>query len=365
MSLIKNALPIIFVFFSITKLYAQPTTWDSATPYSIGDLVVSGESTYIAIAISTNQTPPNTTYWTDLTVAAAALGVPGETVPKLDTTTILDSLSALESPDGNTTSVSTSKIINISTNGYSEAGAQKMSAGFIISGTENLKVYIKAEKSQEAGITPLTNPKLQIWNISRTSMLYENDNWGTNANVSEINALGGSYPPIESTDAAVLVTLAPGAYLVDVFGAAGNTGKALVAVNNIDSSSSSQLINISTNGYAYTGAQKMSAGFIITGTEDVKVYIKAEKSQEAGITPLTNPKLQIWNISRTTMLYENDNWGTNSNVSEINALGGSYPPIESTDAAVLVTLSPGAYLADVFGAAGNVGKALVAINKVN
>ena len=109
----------------------------------------------------------------------------------------------------------------------------------------------------------------------------------------------------------------------------------------------------------------MSAGFIITGTENLKVYIKAEKSQEAGITPLTNPKLQIWNISRTSMLYENDNWGTNANVSEINALGGSYPPIESTNAAVLVTLTPGAYLADVFGASGNVGKALVAINKVN
>ena len=41
-----------------------------------------------------------------------------------------------------------------------------------------------------------------------------------------------------------------------------------------------------------------------------------------------------------------------------NALGGSYPPIESTDAAVLVTLPPGSYIADVFGAAGNVGKAI-------
>ena len=137
MSLIKNALPIVFVFFSITNLYAQPTSWNSATPYNIGDLVVSGESTYIAILGSSNQEPPNATYWTDLSVAASALGVPEETVPTLDTTTILDSLSALESPDGNTTSVSSSKIINISTNGYSEAGAQKMSAGFIISGTEN------------------------------------------------------------------------------------------------------------------------------------------------------------------------------------------------------------------------------------
>ena len=41
------------------------------------------------------------------------------------------------------------------------------------------------------------------------------------------------------------------------------------------------------------------------------------------------------------MLHENDDWGTNSNVSDIQALGGSYPPIESTDAAVLVTLPPG------------------------
>ena len=367
--------PIFYSFlslFTFCSLFAQPVTWDASTSYSTGALVIVGTSTYVAeIDVPVNKTPPNTTYWKSLEETAASLTMTTAALEALPTTEVAVLLATLPgaAPDTNSSSgggsSSTSKIINISTNGYSEAGAQKMSAGFIITGTENLKVYIKAEKSQEAGITPLTNPKLQIWNISRTSMLYENDNWGTNSNVSEINALGGSYPPIESTDAAVLVTLAPGAYLADVFGAAGNTGKALVAVNNVDSTSSSQIINISTNGYAYTGAQKMSAGFIITGTEDVKVYIKAEKSQEAGITPLTNPKLQIWNISRTSMLYENDNWGTNTNVSDIQALGGSYPPIESTDAAVLVTLPPGSYIADVFGAAGNVGKAIVAVNKVN
>lgn len=123
-----------------------------------------------------------------------------------------------------------------------------------------------------------------------------------------------------------------------------------------------ELINISTNGDANP---VMSAGFIIDGTGTQKVYIKAEKSQEAGITPLTNPKLQIWNISRTTMLAENDNWGTSANVAEITALGGSYPPIEATDAAVILTLALGAYIADVSGSAGNSGKALVAVNKIN
>ena len=356
---------VLSCLFFTSLSFAQPTTWSSSTAYSTGDLVVFGTSSYIAVQGSTNQQPPNTTYWGDLSSVASTLNIPAEQVPTLSTDVILASLPN-RAPDTNSSTgggtSSASRIINISTNGYSYQGAQKMSAGFIITGTEDLKVYIKAEKSQEAGITPLSNPKLEIWNAARTNKLFENDNWGTNANVSEIQALGGSYPPIESTDAAVLVTLSPGAYLVDVYGAAGNSGKALVAVNDVDPSSSSKLINISTNAYAYQGAQKMSAGFIITGTVDVKVYIKAEKSQEAGITPLSNPKLEIWNAARTNKLYENDNWGTNANVSEIQALGGSYPPIESTDAALLVTLSPGAYLADVFGAAGNSGKGLVAVN---
>ena len=83
---------IICVFYAHTNLYAQPTTWDSATVYSVGDIVVSGESSYFATAGSTNQIPPNTTFWTDLSVAASALGVTEETVPTLDTTTILNSL---------------------------------------------------------------------------------------------------------------------------------------------------------------------------------------------------------------------------------------------------------------------------------
>jgi len=109
-----------------------------------------------------------------------------------------------------------------------------MSAGFIISGTGSKTVYIKAEKSQEAGITPLSDPKLEIWNISRTEKLAENDNWGDSESLSAINALGGNYPPIEATDSAVIITLPPGPYLADVYGAKGNSGKVLVAVNLVE-----------------------------------------------------------------------------------------------------------------------------------
>ena len=273
------------------------------------------------------------------------------------------SLSISVTDDTSDNAVSLSPLINISTNGYALTGAEKMSAGFIITGSEPMNVYIKAEKSQEAGITPLSDPKMEIWNISRTEKIAENDNWGDHENLSSIQSLDPGYYPIETTDSAVFLTLQPGAYLADVYGSQGNTGKALVAVNDVDDQSTSQLINISTNGYAYTGSEKMSAGFIIT--EAQKVYIKAEKSQEAGITPLSNPKMEIWDLARTTKIAENDDWRSNDNISEIESLPSAYYPIEETDSAVYITLQPGAYIADVFGALGNSGKAIIAVNKID
>ena len=84
-------------------LHGQPTTYSNTSSYIVGDLVVSGSATYIAIAGSTGQTPPNTSYWSDLSVAATALNIPTEAVPTLDTQTILNSLPGF-TPDGGVSS---------------------------------------------------------------------------------------------------------------------------------------------------------------------------------------------------------------------------------------------------------------------
>jgi hypothetical protein len=80
-----------FLFFSL-NLKSQPVTWNSSRTFQIGDLVVLYQDTYIATASNTNQQPPNTSFWTNLSVAAQALNVPSSSVPSLDTTTILNSL---------------------------------------------------------------------------------------------------------------------------------------------------------------------------------------------------------------------------------------------------------------------------------
>ena len=95
MYFIKTTFYSFLSLFTFCSLFAQPVTWVSSTSYSTGALVVViGEtSTYIATqSVPANNTPPNTTYWTNLSVAATALNVPVEDVPSLDTATILDSL---------------------------------------------------------------------------------------------------------------------------------------------------------------------------------------------------------------------------------------------------------------------------------
>ena len=98
-------LSLVCVFYAHTNLFAQPTTWNSVTVYDIGDIVVSEDATYIATAGSTNQQPPNATFWSDLSVAATTLGVPVEDVSSLDTTTILNAISDSNDEQGQSPSL--------------------------------------------------------------------------------------------------------------------------------------------------------------------------------------------------------------------------------------------------------------------
>ena len=95
MHFIKSVILPSLLLLPFSFSFSQPTEWDNSTSYNIGDLVVVGDSTYIATVSNTDQKPPNSS-WTDLSVAAEALGVPTESVPSLDTSTILNSL-----PDSN------------------------------------------------------------------------------------------------------------------------------------------------------------------------------------------------------------------------------------------------------------------------
>ena len=69
------------LFFVTFSLAAQPVVWDANELYSVGDLVVKENSSYLAIQRNINVQPPNTSYWLDLAAAAAGMEVPSEPVP--------------------------------------------------------------------------------------------------------------------------------------------------------------------------------------------------------------------------------------------------------------------------------------------
>jgi hypothetical protein len=109
MFIVRNALLIIIVFFSITKLFCQngteslPSVWDPTTKYSYDEWALVGEVYYISLVDDNeNMNPPNNpNHWITSENRASQNGNPG-TAPNEDAENFLDSLPD-GNPDGNTT----------------------------------------------------------------------------------------------------------------------------------------------------------------------------------------------------------------------------------------------------------------------
>jgi hypothetical protein len=172
----------------------------------------------------------------------------------------------------------------------------------------------------------------------------------------------------KSTDAAMIVELEEGIYLADVYSQDGDSGGALVEIYDLDGlegvESSSYLSAISTNGIVKSGnlpGQKMSAGFEISGTGSMKVLIMAKTSVGVTNDALNNPRLDLLSGNANwTSIANNSDWKSGSQVSEITAtnLMNNYP---DNSAALMLTLEPGVYIADVFSEDSDSGGALVEV----
>lgn len=130
-----------------------------------------------------------------------------------------------------------------------------------------------------------------------------------------------------------------------------------------------RLVDIATRGEAGTDANALIAGFVISGSAPRQVLIRAAGPALGGFGlsgVLANPRLEL--LGASGRLAENDDWNSSPNAAAIvqaSAQVGAFAfPGDSQDAAILTTLSPGAYSARVSGtgdAAGATGIALVEV----
>jgi hypothetical protein len=133
----------------------------------------------------------------------------------------------------------------------------------------------------------------------------------------------------------------------------------------------SGLINISTRGEVLSGDKIMIAGFVISGSAPQKILIRAAGPVLEGFGvkgTLASPVLTLVNRTGAT-LESNTGWGNASNADAISAAAvgvGTFAfPAGSADSALLVTLEPGVYSAQVTGAGGATGVALVELYTVS
>ncbi len=126
------------------------------------------------------------------------------------------------------------------------------------------------------------------------------------------------------------------------------------------------LRNLSTRGQVGTGSNILIAGFVVGGSTPKQVLVRAIGPTLAsfGVTgALADPVLELYRGN--TRIASNDNWDGTGLQTAANQAGAFPLPVSSADAAVLMTLSPGSYTAQVSGVAGRTGVALVELYDVD
>ncbi|RKX33118.1 MAG: hypothetical protein DRP71_10945, partial [Verrucomicrobia bacterium] len=268
-------------------------------------------------------------------------------------------------------------LINISNRGGVGTGPNIMIPGFVLNGTGTKRVLVRAVGPTLGGFgvqDVLEDPQLKVF--SGQDEIESNDNWGDSSNATVLAAAAarvGAFP-MDSTsgDAATLLDLVPGPYTVKVSGVADGTGVALVEVYDADETDNPtvKIVNISNRGEVGVGAAIMIPGFVVGGENPKTVLIRGVGPKLAGFGVqgvLENPILTVFSVSDPVVT--NDDWGDATNATELAAAAaavGAFPlDIGSQDAAVLITLDPGAYTVKVSGVDNTTGVALVEIYEVD
>jgi len=123
----------------------------------------------------------------------------------------------------------------------------------------------------------------------------------------------------------------------------------------------SKALNISTRVFVDTGERVSVAGFIVTGDVAKKVLIRGIGPSLAanGVpTPLGNPTLTLFdsagNVSMT-----NDDWKNSPDAAEI--ISNGLAPKNDLESAIIATLAPGQYTAQLAGKDGGTGNGVIEI----
>jgi hypothetical protein len=270
------------------------------------------------------------------------------------------------------------RITNIAIRSSVDAGGPPLIVGFVVGGPGTIGAKPLLMRAVGPALVAfgvpgaLADPRLQLF--SGTTPIMENDNWGGDAQVSDASVSAGAFAlsPTTSRDAALyLPSLTPGAYTNQITGVGGSSGTLLAEVYDatpptLFRAATPRVLNVSARSTVGTGDNLLIAGFAIAGSTAGTVLIRALGPSLAGFGvagTLNDPQLTLF--SGSTRVLGNDDWGGATTLSTaFSSVGAFALGTTSRDAALLVTLPPGSYTAQVRGANNTTGVALVEVYEV-
>ena len=265
------------------------------------------------------------------------------------------------------------RLLNLSTRGRI-SGSGELVTGFVLQGSRSRDILVRA-----------VGPGLRAFGVDqnaaglRFTLFREGDkivdvsNWGAEKNAADLIAasqrVGAFGLSDQSQDSAAFRRLEPGSYSVHVTANDRSGGVALVEVYDAGEepqSAEARLINLSTRGHVGRGEDLLITGVTVGGTQAKRLLIRAVGPglRPHGVTGvLADPLLRLMSGGREIAV--NDDWDGSGEVAAAAGTVGAFPlPAGSKDAALVVTLSPGNYTAQVVGHGSATGVAMIEVYEI-
>jgi hypothetical protein len=264
-----------------------------------------------------------------------------------------------------------SRLVNLSTRGRTGPTNNPLIVGFVIDGNKSILLRAAGPALASVGLSGVVpDPQLNLTAIA-SDLQRRNDNWADGGASAALFARLGAFPfAAGSRDAALALQLGAQSYTAVAADVADATGILLVEAYDADAVPGAlenpRLLNLSTRGEAGAGNNALIAGFVLSGTQPRQILVRAVGPGLTSFSiaaPLADPVVTLYRQDR--VIAANDDWATGRSAGAIEvaaARAGAFSlPRASRDAALLVTLAPGAYTVVVTGANVGTGIALVEI----
>jgi hypothetical protein len=265
------------------------------------------------------------------------------------------------------------RLVNISTRALVGTDANALIAGVVVADTSAKRYLSRAVGPGLAAFGAagtVSDPQLSIF-ASNGVELFRNNGWETGRDAARIPTYSkqvGAFPLLTgSQDSALADELAAGSYTIQVTTPTNQSGIGLAELYELDSNG--RTVNLSTRARVRTGDGVLIGGFVVQGPAYKRMLIRAVgPTLSAFGVPgaLADPILTVY--SGQQVVAQNDRWETGENVTAVAAATKSAGAFalagNSEDAAMLITLPPGAYTVEVKGKQDTEGVALLEIYEV-